>query len=153
MWRRFTRFQHAGSILHKQNVLRSMVQQAQFFAHLEKIVHAQLPDAAVAHCRLANYNEGRLVLVIDNAMWATRLRYQQNQLLERLAQHAEFTGLQRIQLKVRPGDAFNSQQGEKSSELTLSGEAGDALLECAAGIRDPRLRAALERLASRSRQS
>ena len=144
---RFTRFQHTSSIIQRQSVLRVIMRNASRFAALEQIVHAQLPSAAAPFCHLANYQNGRLVLLIDNALWVTRLRYQQNQLLERLARYPDFADLQRIQLKVKPNPSFHTKSEEDAEKNHLSREAGDMLKSCAENITDPQLRAALERLA------
>lgn len=142
-----THLKHTSSILNKQSGLRNIVQHAKYFVTLQKIVHQHLPEAAAEHCHLANYHQGRLVLIIDNAHWATRLRYQQNQLVSRLCQHVEFKNLQRIQLKIRPSSAFNDAIDKKKPRLEISAQAGQAINNCAETIEDPKLRAALERLA------
>lgn len=144
---KLNQLKHTAAILNKQSVLRDIVQRANSFAVLQRIVHSYLPGAAAEHCQLANYNQGRLVLVIDNAHWATRLRYQQNQLMDKLCQHNEFSDLQRIQFKVRPNTAFNDAIHEQKPRLEISAQAGLAIFNCAEAIEDPHLRAALERLA------
>jgi len=144
---KLNQLKHTAAIINQQSVLREIVQQATLFAELQSIVHTYLPGAAAEHCQLANYIQGRLVLVIDNAHWATRLRYQQNQLMDKLCQHKQFSDLQRIQFKIRPNTAFNDANQQQKPRLELSAEAGQTIFNCAEAIEDPHLRAALERLA------
>lgn len=79
--------------------------------------------------------------------WATRLRYQQPRLLRFLQKAPEFAGLMRLQFKMQPnpGTATRPRPVRQVSQV-----GADSLREVAAGIRDPKLKAALERLASRS---
>jgi len=60
----------------------------------------------------------------------------------------EFAGLQKIQVKVRPP---NTQVAYQAHKTELSEAAADSLRSAAEGIGDPKLRAALERLARNAR--
>ncbi len=44
---------------------------------LSSIVEADL----AAHCRVAGFEQGRLIIAADSAVWATRLRYHTNEIL------------------------------------------------------------------------
>jgi len=60
----------------------------------------------------------------------------------------EFSGLSRIQFKVQPPETPRHKPGPAPE---LSVRAADNIQETALGITDPKLRAALERLASHAR--
>ena len=87
-------------------------------------------------------------MLTSNGHWATRLHYQQRRLQRLLQALPEFAGLQKIQIKVHPPSSQVSHAGRKAE---LSACAADSLNSAAEGIEDPKLRAALERLARNAR--
>src|SRR5690606_31723459 len=115
----------------------------------QALVEAQLEPAAREHCQVASWHDGCLLLLAGNGHWATRLHYQQRRLQRALQQLPEFAGLQKIQVKVRPP---NTQVAYQPNRVELSEAAADSLCSAAEGITDPKLRAALERLARHARR-
>jgi hypothetical protein len=97
---------------------------------------------------VASWREGTLLLIVTDSHWATRLRYQQRRLQRQLLCMEEFSGLSRIQFKVQPPETPRHKPGPPPA---LSALAADNIQETARGIKDPKLRAALERLASHAR--
>lgn len=136
-------------LLREAKPLQSLFVQAQRLSRLQELLDAQLQPAARPFCRVASWREGSLLLVVTDGHWATRLRYQQNRLLRQLAAHEEFTGLVRILFKVQPV----TQPARPVNTNQLTAAASATLQEAADGIcNNPQLKAALERLASRSRK-
>jgi len=111
-------------------------------------VEGQPRPAAREHCRVASWREGCLLLIVTDGHWATRLRYQQRRLQRQLEALEEFAGLARIQFKVQPPPP---PRHTPARTQPLSSSAADSIQAAADGIRDPKLRAALERLASRAK--
>jgi hypothetical protein len=138
----------ATALLHENKPLRALFSAAQRLGKLQALVEAQLEPAAREHCQVANWHDGCLLLLTSNGHWATRLHYQQRRLQRALLALPEFAGLQKIQVKVRPPNTHTTYQASKSE---LSEAAADSLCSAAEGIADPRLRAALERLARNAR--
>ncbi|MCL7461532.1 DciA family protein [Pseudomonas sp. NW5] len=132
-------------LLRTDRTLRQLMGAARRLEQLQQCLEQQLQPAARAHCKVASWRDGVLLLIITSSEWATRLRYQQQRLLRLLQACPEFAGLQRILMRVRP--AYTPQAGNRPPPR-LSGEAAQTLRSTATGISDPRLRAALERLAS-----
>lgn len=125
--------------------LRSLLNAAKRLDHLQALLDTQLEANLRPHCKLAQWHNGTLLLVLDNGQWASRLHYLQRRLLRSLQALPEFAGLERIVFKVQPLTAWQPPRGQSRS---LSVQAG-ADLRCAAqGISDPKLKAALERLAA-----
>lgn len=133
-----------ATLLRDTKPLQALTDQAQRLAELQQLVHAQLQPAAREHCQLAAWRDGALLLIITDGHWATRLRYQQRRLLRQLQDHPAFAGLQRIVFKVQPPHTAMQRQLRSA---TLSAEAAENIQATAEHIDDPRLRAALERLA------
>lgn len=140
--------QASTKLLREAKPLQSLFAEAQRLSHLQELLDSQLQPAARPYCRIASWREGSLLLIVTDGHWATRLRYQQNRLLRQLAAYEEFRGLARILFKVQP----LNQASAPARSVTLTESAAATLHEAAEGIDNPQLKAALERLASRSRK-
>lgn len=134
-----------ATLLRGTKTLKNLFGEAQRLAHLQQLVESQLQPAARAHCKVASWREDCLLLIVTDGQWATHLRYQQKRLLRQLRGLREFANLAKIHFKVQPAPAERRVTGRNP---TLSASAADTLRAAASGIEDPRLRAALERLAS-----
>lgn len=141
--------QATTKLLREAKPLQGLFCEAQRLGQLQQLLDSQLQPAARPHCRVASLREGSLLLVITDAHWATRLRYQQRRLLRQLQAFDEFAGLARILFKVQP----QIERTAPPRTVQLSPAAAEAIHEAAEGISNPRLKAALERLASRSRKT
>ncbi|MBO3277633.1 DciA family protein [Pseudomonas schmalbachii] len=133
-------------LLREARPLQGLFNQAQRLAQLQQLLDSQLQPAARPHCHVASWREGSLLLIVTDGHWATRLRYQQRRLLRQLQAFDEFAGLERILFKVQP----HRESAAPVRTVTLSPAAAATLHEAAEGIANPLLKAALERLASRS---
>ncbi|MBA1280346.1 MULTISPECIES: DciA family protein [Pseudomonadaceae] len=133
------------ALLREAKPLKALFGEARRLDHLQRLVESQLQPAAREYCRVASWREGTLLLIVTDGHWATRLRYQQRRLQRQLQGMNEFTGLNRIQFKVQPPEAPRYKPGPAPE---LSASAADNIQQTAQGITDPRLKAALERLAS-----
>ncbi len=125
--------------------LKAIFGHAQRLGHLQRLLETQLQPAAREHCHVASWREGTLLLIVTDGHWATRLRYQQKRLQRQLQAFDVFASLLRIQFKVQPPTV---QQGAVGHTMDLSVNAAETIQATADGISDPKLRAALERLAS-----
>lgn len=135
-------------LLREAKPLKAIFSHAQRLAHLQRLVDSQLQPAAREHCHVASWREGSLLLIVTDGHWATRLRYQQKRLQRQLQAFEVFSGLTRILFKVQPPTV---KQGAVGHTMDLSVNAAQTIQETAEGISDPKLRAALERLASHAR--
>lgn len=138
----------SASLLREAKPLKALFGEARRLDRLQQLVDSQLQPAAREFCRVASWREGTLLLIVTDGHWATRLRYQQRRLQRQLQCMDEFNGLNRIQFKVQPPDAPRYKPGPAPE---LSARSADNIQETARGITDPKLRAALERLASHAR--
>ncbi|EXF44814.1 hypothetical protein BAY1663_02795 [Pseudomonas sp. BAY1663] len=134
-----------AALLREAKPLRALFGEALRLDRLQQLLESQLQPAAREHCRVATWREGSLLLIVTDGHWATRLRYQQRRLLRQLQAFEEFAGLARIQIKVQPAPPPRHMPPRTQP---LSSNAADSIQAAAQGIRDPKLRAALERLAS-----
>lgn len=137
------------ALMREKSSLRALFDEAQRLSRLQTLLHEQLQPAARPYCQIASWREGALVLVVTDSHWATRLRYQQRRLLKQLQAYPEFAALERVLFKVRPSHPGAPAAGRRA---TLSETAAETVQASAEIVSDPRLRAALERLASRARR-
>ncbi|AYC34186.1 DUF721 domain-containing protein [Pseudomonas cavernae] len=137
-----------ASLLREAKPLQALFNQAERLTHLQHLLDSQLQPAAREHCHIASWREGCLLLIVTDGHWATRLRYQQRRLQRQLQGFDEFANLTKILIKVQPPSG-NSRGNGRS--INLSVNAAEAIQATADGISDPKLRAALERLASRGK--
>ncbi|HEK1686656.1 TPA: DUF721 domain-containing protein [Pseudomonas putida] len=137
--------QPPAALLRQARPLRLLLNQAERLEHLQRLLESQLQPAARAHCHVASWRDGCLLLVVTDGHWATRLRYQQKRLLTTLRAMEAFANLQRIKFQVQPPVGAPA----RPTHITeLSQQAAQSLRETAQGIDDEKLRAALERLAA-----
>lgn len=137
--------QAPATLLREAKPLKALFNEAQRLAHLQRLVESQLQPAAREHCHVASWRGGCLLLIVTDGHWATRLRYQQRRLQRQLQALEEFATLTKILFKVQPQSGHSRGTGRT---LRLSKAASENIQASAEGISDPRLRAALQRLAS-----
>jgi hypothetical protein len=133
-----------AALLRELKPLKNLSTQAQRLAQLQQVLQSQLQPAAREHCQVASWRQGCLLLIVSDAHWATRLRYQQRRLLRQLQTLETFSSLNKILFKVQPKAITKPATG---TPYTLSDSAADSLQAAADTVNDPRLRAALQRLA------
>jgi hypothetical protein len=140
--------QPPSALLRQVRPLRLLLNQAERLAHLQRLLESQLQPAAREHCHVASWRDGTLLLVVTDGHWATRLRYQQKRLMRQLQALEAFGNLQRILDKVQP-PLVPAKRGGNMTELSTN--AAEGIRGSAEGITDPKLREALERLASHAK--
>lgn len=125
-------------------MLGNIAERARSLGQLQRRLQRALPVRLRGHWQLAGIDDEALVLVAEGPVWASQLRYHQRALLQAAA---EATGRSpaRCRIGVEP-----PRLAPRREPRELSGSARDNLREAAAASDDPRLRAALLRLASRS---
>ncbi|WP_264435849.1 DciA family protein [Coxiella endosymbiont of Dermacentor marginatus] len=80
--------------------LKLIVRKAKRILSVGKFLNQILPPEITPHYRIMNLSQETLILQLENAAWATRMRYLVPYLLEQFAQ--EDLGIYRIQCRVRP---------------------------------------------------
>ncbi len=95
-----------GSIVADTPALDALVQRARRFKALESLVRGWLPAALAPHVGLANLREDTLVLSVESAAWATKLRYEVPNLLAAAKRHEATRQVREVKIRVRvEGDA------------------------------------------------
>lgn len=123
----------------------SLMRTARLIERAQQHLRDHLPEEVREHLYVGGYREGHLTLITDRAVWLTWLRYEQRRLLSLLHQLPGFEAVTSFQFKVRPVRPASMPPRQVRQ---LPARAADELSSCAADVEDPRLRRALERLAS-----
>lgn len=94
--------QKVSNLLAK-STLRQLIEKAEWMIKLQQIFAEVLDQPELArHCSIMNINDKTLVIMVDQAAWATRLRYQQEHILRALQFRLPNLDLKSLQVKVRP---------------------------------------------------
>lgn len=132
------------SLLHAvDGELGAIVRQAGQLEALRKVVLEVLPETAADHVHVAGLDHGRLLMHVDSAGWATRLRYAEPSIRRALAQRLRLHA-DNIVTRVRPALA---QATRPVVERRISAANRDHMRRVAAYIDHPRLAQTLLRLA------
>jgi hypothetical protein len=109
---------------------------------LDDQLQSCLPDELRGYCHLAGWREGNVLLHVDSAAWATRLRYA---LPELTACCALLRDADKVRVKVRP--VQGSPKVVRRRPNSLSEDAARLLLDCSHHLGDSSLSESLRRLA------
>jgi len=114
---------------------------------INSVLRNLLPTPLNQHVWVIGVEKTRLELLVDSALWATRLRYQQRELLKQINSDPAFQ-LTEITISVSGRPARTSKQ-QKIQRNRLSLSAKKAIRNAALTVTDEEIRAILERMASR----
>lgn len=91
------------SKLLSKSALGTLVEKAYFLMSLQEALHFCLPEGIrKGDCRVLNWHDNILVIDTPQAHFATRLRYQQEEILEKLNARLGNIEVRALQVKVRP---------------------------------------------------
>lgn len=124
---------------------------AAYCARLERLsalVAERLPEPLKQHCRVANINDGSLVLYSTGPGWTTRMRFYAPELLQELRRQPGLSGLREICVRQAPPP--EPPPSSRPTHMRHLSPAAAAHLEAAATALTtaPALQAALRRLAA-----
>lgn len=131
------------------DALARLQDHARRLLQLQRTLASALPDALAEQCQVVNLKEGRLVIHCSHGAAAVRLKQLQPRVLSHFARAGH--ALDAITIKVRPPAAQALRPAPETR--AISAQARAHLEHFAAALpADSELRAALERLAERSRE-
>ena len=128
------------------NRLQNLLSKAHYLNELSLIVRDYLAENLAAHCQVANYEAGRLKLLVDSSVWASQLRFCLPTLCKTLQAQPPFTQLQKIEYSVQT--LYQPQALPKLPKAQLSSSSAELVASMAQSISDPKLQQALLRLAN-----
>jgi hypothetical protein len=137
-----------GNLLDRSEASR-LLSRARALGELDARVRELIPSPLNGHCRVLSLRDDSLIMAVDSAVWAARLRYESSQLVKRLAGVSSLK-LRTVQVRVRASDQV---EGSRTTHIRqpVSARNSLALKQAARSVSDAGLKAALLRLASRQR--
>lgn len=110
------------------------IRRALWLDELDRRLNPHLPHPLAAHARLANFDNGRLVFVVDTPVWRAKLRLAAPELLNA----ARSIGLDATELVVKTTTAPLAAATQPIRKATpLSAAAQQALQAALASLKDP----------------
>ena len=131
--------------------LNPLIIEAKRLTQIKILLNQSLDYQIAEHIEVCKVEKNLLILLTDSPVWATRLRYMQQQIIGRLHQYALTKNISKISIKVRPLNLKNQKPKQASRHMALSKSAADQILEETQGISDPKLKAAFERIAKHAK--
>ncbi len=103
-------------------------------------------EPLVQHVMPLRYSDGCLSLQADSSLWASKIRHQQQRLVEQLRLHPVLQQLQLLKVRIAPLQQERVKPGCKPALHRPSADTLTLLEQVAEDITDPGLRDALKRL-------
>ncbi len=116
---------------------------------LQSVWNGRIELPLAAHTHPTSYRAGRLVVHADSSVWANRLRHQQEHTMQTLRQDPFFEDLVELRIRVAPPSQARPTDSHRP-QARLSEASTRVIKAVAADIKDPALKAALERLGARA---
>jgi len=128
-------------------VLPYLLHHCQTLLHLNQILATTLSTSLQQHCYIANLRAGIVVIHVDSALWATRLRYEIPTHLKQWQTLLSSPTLEKIEIRVRP-PLSTIKSPVLYPKPTLSKQTATSLCEVANTVSHAKLKAALLKLAT-----
>lgn len=122
----------------------TLIKKAQELAMLNELIQNFLPALLKRHVSVANFRQGNLILFVESAAWATRLRYQIPTLLQSLRTDGKLYQLCTIDYRIKPRADHTTPPRPRP---TLSATAKELISDAATHIKNKRLKHSMRRLA------
>ena len=103
-------------------------------------------EPLVQHVVPRRYSDGCLSLQADSSVWASKIRHQQQAIIDQLRAHPAFSQLSLLKVRIAPLERERIKPARKPSLKRPSAETLTLLAQVADDITDPGLRDALKRL-------
>ncbi|MCP1314264.1 MULTISPECIES: DUF721 domain-containing protein [unclassified Halomonas] len=140
-----SRAQPIKSVLASSTEVSNLLRQSRLIDQAQRHLRAHLPEEMRPHIFVGGFSNARLTVISGQATWLAWLRFEQRRLLELLHQLPGFEAVTGFHFKVRP---VRPVKVPERYHRSLSADAGQTIAQCADDTDDPRLKRALERLAS-----
>jgi hypothetical protein len=134
----------SGVIQQEKNALSDIHRETARLETVTQQLATTLPARMQGHWQVASISAEALSVSVTGSVWATPLRAQQQALL---AKAKQIIGVEPAKLRIRVQSA--RAERPRRGGPRMSSQAGATLREAARGIEDPKLAAALARLAER----
>lgn len=134
-----------------QGALKNLLEDAQLFQALLEVGRESLPSDLRPHLVGVSFEKQSLLLQIDEAIWATQLRFYEQNLLAVYQQHFPHLELTRVKVNILP----KPKEPEKPKKVVIPPTDDDAqeMLRISEGIESEGLKKALQSLSLRAKKN
>lgn len=134
-----------------QGALKNLLEDAQLFQALLEVGQDCLPTDLQPHLIGVSFEKQTLLLQIDEAIWATQLRFYEPDMLGIYQQHFPHLELNRVKVAVLPQPVAPKK---RKKEITLPSETdAQHMLEISNQVKSTGLRDALQSLSLRAKKN
>lgn len=138
-----------GKYLDSSAGVGRLASQAACLLAIRQVLAGALPESLRQSCAIANYKQGKVIVLAESSAVGARLRILAPSLVELLGQRGlNVTGLK---VEVQPDARARTQVSERKN-LLLSPSAAEALERAAQALPEGELRQAIRALAQRGRR-
>ena len=132
--------------------LTRLFAQAKLLTQIKTIINQVVDYQIAQQLEVAKIQNKTLTVLCESPVWATRLRYMEPQIIEKLQQYSDTRQVQKLQIKVRPNSTSEIPDTSPKRRATMSQDAADQIREYSEAISDPKLQEALKKLAGRAKK-
>ncbi len=134
-----------------QGALKNLLADAQLFQALLDVAHENLPDELKMHLVGVSFEKQSLLLQLDEAIWATQLRFYEPNLLAVYQEHFPHLELNRVKVHILPKPA--EPKKVKKEVIPPSEQDAEEMIEISRQIKSEGLQKALYSLSLRAKKN
>lgn len=138
--------QSVEQVLQNNQRLFKIIEHSHYLRGVNQTVLSVLPEPLVEHCQVANYDKGKLVLLVDNPVWLQAVQYARTDICQKLQKFTAFSQLSQVRAIVDYRRQLTQPATAHPALQRLSADTVDLLKASAAMIKHPSLANALKRL-------
>jgi len=131
----------------------SLVKKVQLLKRLDQVIKSQLPENMSGKFEVANIRDNTLIILANSPSWATRLHYQQQQILVIARSSHEFAFIDSVKVKVSPSSSDGSKNDNSELPASHQVDGTKTLSTLIDQVDDSHLKSALERLQKHTQKS
>ena len=129
----------------KTKKLAPLISEAKRLTKINIILNQSLDHELAKHIQVSRLENNQLRLIVDSPAWATRLRYKQDEIINRFQNYAITKIINSIHIKIAP-PTIQKEIKQVKNTISLSTESANQMLEEIDAISDTDLKDALTRI-------
>lgn len=130
----------------KSTKLAPLISEAKRLTQINIILNQSLDHESAKHIQVSHVQKNQLRLVVDSPVWATRLRYKQEEIINRFQNYAITKMIRSIYIKISPAIHTGTTVNKTKNTIHLTTESASQMQIEIEAISDPELKNALLRI-------
>lgn len=132
----------------KNSELADLITRAKLLKKQNFLLKSTLPEAFATHCHFVPHTASSMTLLIDSPLLATRLQYEEREILRKIKLLDGYQGIEQLTIKVDPTPAYSPPEKKGAINIPIpESETGSRLLASLSNsVDDAELGEALQRL-------